>query len=100
MGKQQTPLQKAIAWCDKELKDLNKPIGDAGRTRDKSAWDKLVGRHKVLGQMKAYLQSLLPEEKKFAEDVYNQAVDNISEDPEYDKKLRLFTDFYKQYEDE
>lgn len=92
--KQQSPISKAIAWCDETVESMERVNSALLRTK-RQRIDEVKG-------VKNYLELLAEEEKKFAEDAYGAgcAVTAQIWDDEYTKKVTepKFPDYYKKYE--
>lgn len=76
----QTPIQKAISWCDEQLLKTESPTYQP-----------------FLINVKANLVSLLEEEKQFAEDAFREAL-SLPEGSSHYKIDEDFLSYYKQYE--
>lgn len=98
MSKQQTPLQKAIAHFKRYREYLLKK---------KRLSDIQVGECDCYAGVITRLESLLPEEKKFAEEFVNLGltISTMTDKPFTSKEFKIikngtFNSVYKQYKDE
>lgn len=83
MSKQLTPIGKAIEWA-KRAQKVSKEKG--------------IGNAAIFTSTILYLESLLPEEKQFAEGGFSRGT-VCGDNPEYTHH-DSFLSYYKKYEDE
>lgn len=87
--KQLSPIVKAIAWCDKEIKKQEQL---KSRTYLPNKFIPITAIIASLEKTKKKLQGLLEEEKKFAEDAFKEGVRRPQ------GIIQYFEDYYKKYE--